>query len=244
MDLKTLEAYLETYEKPFQVMKKTWRGEFPFKAKLINGHEVEITSKRDAYLFTTFRKLKVRSLSNKHIEFSYRGKDLFFTFEPNDYVNLGEIFGDGVYDVNVNLRTVVDVGSGIGDSTTFFLLNGASHVIAVDIAVRRGKDNVEKNVSEGKVTWINKRCDLNFNLDVLSFKYTIPNGSVLKVDCKGCEYDFLLSTRTISRYKRIVVEYNDGKKPLVKYLRQSGFSVYTTGGRRVGLIYAFRRDVK
>ncbi len=79
------------------------------------------------------------------------------------------------------------------------------------------------------------------NLYMLTLKYNIPHGSILKVDCEGCEYDFFGEpTCLISRYDTIIVEYHDTVQHLEDLLRELGFFVSVLGKKKVGLIYARR----
>jgi FkbM family methyltransferase len=53
---------------------------------------------------------------------------------------------------------------------------------------------------------------------------------VLKVDCEGCEYDFLLSMldKTLRRFSHIQIEYHHGYKNLEEKLLRSGFRVFVS----------------
>jgi len=106
---------------------------------------------------------------------------------------------------------------------------------------------LEKNIRENNlkdvVEPIRCECGLSNNLDVITLKYNIPYGSVLKVDCEGCEYGFFSSTRLISRYHTIVIEYHNGIQHLADLLRASGFNVTIRGNKKkIGLIYARRLE--
>ena len=172
-------------------------------------------------------------------------KVLKFYFDINDFVALGEIFRDGIYNVNVKGRTVVDVGAGIGDSPIYFALKGAKKVYAFDVTFDVNTPYLEKNIRENDlkdvIEPIRCECGLSNNLDVITLKYNIPSGSVLKVDCKGCEYDFFSSSRLISRYHEIIIEYHNGVQHLADLLR--GFNVTIKGNKKkIGLIYARRLE--
>jgi len=244
MDFKTFKAYMSTYENPFDVMFRTALNKFPFTARLRKGSEVEIKSKRHAWFFTTLRKLDVINVDDRFIQFMYRdkvqGRVLRFYFNINDFVALGEIFRDGIYDVDVKGRTVVDVGAGIGDSSIYFALNGAKKVYAFDVNTTYLEKNITENNLKDVVEPIRRECGLSNNLDIITLKYNIPYGSVLKVNCEGCEYDFFASVtlRLISKYNTIIIEYHNGIRHLADLLRGSGFNVTVKGNKKVGLIYA------
>ena len=142
MDFKTFKAYMSAYDKPLNVMFRTALNKFPFTAKLRNGLEVEIKSKRHAYFFTTLHDLDIIFVTDRFIQFRYMDRILKFYFDINGFVALGEIFRDGIYDIDVKGRTVVDVGAGIGDSPVYFALNGARKVYAFDV----NTTYLEKNI--------------------------------------------------------------------------------------------------
>jgi len=243
MNYKTFKAYMSAYDKPLNVMFRTALNKFPFTAKLRNGLEVEIKSKRHAYFFTTLRKLDIIYVDDRFIQFRYKDRVLKFYFDINDFVALGEIFRDNTYDVDVKGRTVVDVGAGVGDSPIYFALNGAKKVYAFDVKVWYLEKNIRENNLKDVVEPIRCECGLSNNLDVITLKYNIPSGSVLKVDCEGCEYGFFSSPRLINRYHTIVMEYHNGIQHLADLLRASGFNVTIRGNKKkIGLIYARRLE--
>ena len=241
MDFKTFKAYMSAYDKPSNVMFRTALNRFPFTAKLRNGLEVEIKSKRHAWFFSTLHDLDIIFVNDTFIQFRYRDRVLKFYFDINGFVALGEIFREGIYDVDVRERTVVDVGAGIGDSSIYFALNGAKKVYAFDVNVSYLEKNIRENDLKAVIEPIRCECGLSNNLDIITLKYSIPSGSVLKVDCEGCEYDFFgVSPRLISRYHTIVIEYHNGVQHLADLLRASGFNVTIKGNKKIGLIYARR----
>jgi FkbM family methyltransferase len=178
--------------------------------------------------------------------------------------------------LNVKDSKVVDVGASIGDTAVFFAVKGAEHVYsfepfphACEIAAR----NIMLNDLSEKITFLNKACgdcgyaviDEHFessrhsrlrnfkkgkaieivNLSQIVESYKIDQG-VLKIDCEGCEYDFLThaDTQTLRRFKQIILEYHYGYKNLEGKLRESGFRtqhtrprVWAVRGEPLGLFY-------
>jgi len=245
MDLKTFKAYMSTYDNPSNVMFRTALNKFPFIATLRNGLKVQVRSKRHAYFFTTLRDLDVIYLDDRFIQFRYTDKVLKFYFDINGFVALGEIFRDGIYDVDVKGRVVVDIGAGIGDSPIYFALNGAKKVYAFEVNVpylEKMEKNIRENDLKDVIEPIRCECGLSNNLDVITLKYNIPYESVLKVDCEGCEYGFFSTAppRSIGRYQTIIIEYHNGVQHLEDLLRASGFNVTVKGNKKIGLIYARR----
>jgi len=231
---------MSAYDNPLNVMLMTALNKFPFTANLRSGLEVEIRSKRHAWFFATLHDLDVIYVDDRFIQFRYMDRVLKFYFDINDYITFGEIFRDGIYDVDMKGRTVVDIGSGIGDSSIYFALNGAKKVYAFDVNVSYLEKNIRENNLKDVVEPIRCECGRN-DLDIITLKYNLPYGSVLKVDCEGCEYDFFSTApRWISRYSTIIIEYHNGIQHLADLLRASGFNITIKGNKKIGLIYARR----
>jgi len=87
-----------------------------------------------------------------------------------------------------------------------------------------------------------------YNLNTIVSKFNIERGSVLKVDCEGCEYDLIRNANkeTLNRFEKIQIEYHYGYKELVSILKENGFKIkitiprYTPRGMIIGYIYAWR----
>jgi SAM-dependent methyltransferase len=232
---------MSAYDNPLDVMFRTALNKFPFTAKLKRGLEVEISSKRHAWFFATLHDLDVIYVDDRFIQFRYRDKVLKFYFDINCFDAFGEIFRDGIYDVDVKGRTVVDVGAGIGDSSIYFALNGAKKVYAFDINTTYLEKNIRENDMNNVIEPVRCECGLSNNLDSITLKYNIPSGSALKVDCEGCEYDFFdVALRLINRYHTIIIEYHNGVQHLADLLK--GFNVTIKGNKKIGLIYARRLE--
>jgi FkbM family methyltransferase len=183
--------------------------------------------------------------------------------------------------LNVRDRTVVDIGALNGDSAIYFSMRGAKRVIAFEpfpFAAKLAELNVRLNkihnieirneaigTREGHI-----RIDPNHVSDASSAVGSATYGdlvatrtlesivtglnlhnAVLKIDCEGCEYDTLSSTRDeiLLTFVEIILEYHNGLRDLAKRLTQLGFQVQTlspkgetiTGpARRIGLIHARR----
>lgn len=52
--------------------------------------------------------------------------------EPAYVISIVEVFDIGIYDVDVSGKDVVDIGTGISDSTIYFSLKGANRVVGVE----------------------------------------------------------------------------------------------------------------
>lgn len=64
-------------------------------------------------------------------------------------------------------------------------------------------------------------------LDGLITEYDIPDNSVMKIDCEGCETDVILSSneKILRKFTHIEIEYHYGYKDLKQKLEDCGFSV-------------------
>jgi FkbM family methyltransferase len=73
------------------------------------------------------------------------------------------------------------------------------------------------------------KIDLMSIKDIVD-KYDVKQGSILKIDCEGCEYDVILpeSTQTLQIFSHIQIEYHYGYNNLKEKLQKSGFKVSAT----------------
>jgi FkbM family methyltransferase len=74
------------------------------------------------------------------------------------------------------------------------------------------------------------KCDIKVKMYTLSSlirEFRIEKGSILKMDCEGCEYDALLSAKPedLKLFGQIIIEYHNGYRELKKALENSGFKV-------------------
>ena len=89
-----------------------------------------------------------------------------------------------------------------------------------------------------------------YSLNTIVSKFNVEKGSVLKVDCEGCEYDLFrnASREALDRFDQIEIEYHYGYKELVNILKKNGFKtkntipIYLPCERKIlGYIYAWRQ---
>jgi FkbM family methyltransferase len=64
-----------------------------------------------------------------------------------------------------------------------------------------------------------------YTLGSLIREFGIEKGSVLKVDCEGCEYETMLSAKPedLEVFEQIVIEYHNGYAELRRFLENVGF---------------------
>ena len=134
------------------------------------------------------------------------------------------IFNNKDYDfLNVKGRTVIDIGANIADSSIYFALEDAEHVIALEPYPKNyqiAKKNIALNDLSSKITLLNaaggakdKEIFINTsycgickpleasstgeNITIISLNTLVRkfnlNAACLKIDCEGCEYDMILN---------------------------------------------------
>jgi FkbM family methyltransferase len=177
-----------------------------------------------------------------------------------------ETFFDGEYELlQVDNKTVIDVGSSIGDTPIYFATKGAKMVHAYEPNKEVFPylvDNIKLNNLENKV--------LPYNVAISSKESTVcliaqkwsgrshvsieevggysvkalalpMNGDILKMDCEGCEFDALLNCNpNLLKFNEIMLEFHRDCKPLVRFLSQAGYTtrVVKNYDSYHGLLYA------
>jgi len=73
------------------------------------------------------------------------------------------------------------------------------------------------------------RCDVKvrmYALRTLIKEFEVEEGSVLKMDCEGCEYEAVLNADPgdLAVFSQIVIEYHDGYREIKRHLEAAGFS--------------------
>jgi hypothetical protein len=93
---------------------------------------------------------------------------------------------------------------------------------------------IDPNHTSGTISRL-ASSELGTTIDLMAIKdivdkYSIKTGSILKMDCEGCEYDAILSASadTLRTFSYIRIEYHYGYKNLKKKLQESGFKVSAT----------------
>ncbi|BAB67059.1 FkbM family methyltransferase [Sulfurisphaera tokodaii] len=213
----------------------------------------------------------VKLIYNDHevILRNYRARDFIGVFVNEDY-ELADVKG----------KTVIDCGAAIGDSSIYFALKGAKRVISFEAypsIAKIAEQNIKLNDIEN-VLIVNAACGKDetmlvdprlgggptplirvangakipsYSLKSIIQKFQIEEGSVLKIDCEGCEYDFILreDETTLAYFSQIIMEYHHGYNELKKKLEKAGFRVkvskpvlcHNTFGKLIlGKLYAYK----
>lgn len=200
-------------------------------------------------------------IAPRKVEFNYKGRKIIFNFNTREELAhtlhmVSEQFIREQYSrLKVEGKDVIDVGASVGDTAIYFALNGAKHVYAFEPdkkACRLAVRNIKSNKLQDRITVINEPCGTKGNsLSSIIQRYEIAN-SVLKIDCEGCEYGFILGANTegLKKCDQIILEYHYGYLDIEKVLKKLGFKVRHTSpkiynrkgpeGRQaaLGIIYA------
>jgi len=85
-----------------------------------------------------------------------------------------------------------------------------------------------------------------FTIEDLFNQYNIPHGSILKMDCEGCENDIInsASKEILQRFSHIQIEYHSGYKTLKEKLEKCGFSVSITGPVATDVLSTYLQSIK
>jgi len=170
------------------------------------------------------------NIADTAIYFALRGAKRVIAFEP-----FPKIFGIAERNVKAN---------GLEDK--IILVNAGC---GYDGEVRV-KEDVESNASTQLRDFGEGVKIPIYSLNTIVSKFNVEKGSVLKVDCEGCEYDLFrnASREALDRFDQIEMEYHYGYKELVNILKKNGFKTKNTipkydyrTGMILGYIYAWRQ---
>ena len=214
-----------------------------FISNSINNKNIEFNIDEDLVI--------IKNNKNQKIKFygGINNGDLIHSFLDSDYSNL-----------EFKEKYVIDIGMNIADSSIYFILNGAKKVIGVEPFTKNfdiASKNIKENKLENKIEIIQAMCStrsgkikinsdegvegkiekskIGTEIEVISIndiikKYNVPNNSILKMDCEGCEDEVISSieTNTIRHFSHIQIEYHNGYKKIKNKLEKCGFEVKTT----------------
>lgn len=165
--------YRKTYSNYLHIIIHHLRGDFPIEAILRDGKAITLLNPFHAYIITQLQRYKEISydIPNDVVTISSPSfGESIKTMEVKLYgaVTNGEVvecFMDGAYDtLPVNGKTVIDIGSNIGDSSIYFALRGANKVIALEPFSKNyemAKKNIESNNLTKRITIILAGCASN-----------------------------------------------------------------------------------
>ncbi|TAK16889.1 MAG: FkbM family methyltransferase [Nitrosarchaeum sp.] len=272
-----------TYSNYFIVLKKVLSGNFPVKLIMRNGRCTSIHTFNAMYVLTFTRNLKsvycdvendLVSISTKMLpqnKIIFHGGvnngDLVHGFLQEDYGKLP-----------IKNKTIIDIGSNIGDTPIYFALHGAKKVIGLEPFPKNydlsNKNIIENNLSDkitillagcssknGTIT-INPDYESNHESKLIEFEhgkqiplmtledilkqYNVPDESILKMDCEGCENDIILSAtkELLQKFSHMQIEYHVGYRTLKDKLEDSGFSVSITGPVAIDVLHTLLQSIQ
>ena len=194
--------------------------------KILNFIQMERFNKNRLYLLNlAIRKGLDENMAieyAKHDTILYKNTPVVMHLPADKGISILEIFYSEVYKfLNVENKTVVDIGGFVADSAIYFALNGAKKVIMLEpclkffeYAIRNVKENnleekiillnaaygLNEEISLDKTVEriLNKDAKQNFNerkIRIYSLEELIKEfnirEAVLKMDCEGCEYNLI-----------------------------------------------------
>ena len=161
-------------------------------------------------------------------------------------------FGKGVHsNIKVDGKTVVDIGSYMGETALYFAIVGHAKKVYTFEPVKSLYNAAEKNIRlnklEKKIEAFNVAIVGNkpshkgnsfdiandkfseATLDAICDKLGVKDG-VLKMDVEGYEYGIIsgASSSTLRRFSSMHIEYHYGYMDLVERLKKEGFAVTYT----------------
>ena len=126
-----LSRYIKTFKNWPTIFFNVSRKNFNFNVKYRDGRILPAISQAYLYLLSFSPKNLNYDQLDDIINFDFNGKQVKMKGGLNNG-DLGSIFGEECYDVEVEGKVVLDIGANIGDSSIFFALKGASKVIAFE----------------------------------------------------------------------------------------------------------------
>jgi FkbM family methyltransferase len=203
-------------------------------------------------------------LLDKEIKFhgGVNNGDIIYGFVANDYgklpvrgktvIDIGANIGDtpiyfalhgaskviGVEPFPKNYELAVEntALNGFSDKIKIILAGCSSKIgeIIIDPDYESNIESQLKNSSKGKVIPL-------LTIEEIIKRYDVPNGSILKIDCEGCEYDSILHTPDIAlqRFSHIQIEYHLGYRDLKEKLEKCGFKTTISAPMATDVINTF-----
>jgi len=189
----TILNYRRTYRNYISIILHILKKDYPVEAILRNNERIVLHNHTEAFFLTVVN-------GHKEIEYDI-SKDIVFVslfprFDNNNLrikiygaINNGDvsIFLRNEYMLPVKGKTVIDIGSNIGDSPILFALSGANRVIGIEPFPKNyelAKKNIESNNLSDRITLMLAGCASNSSYITIDPEYNSNARSVLGDDFK------------------------------------------------------------
>jgi hypothetical protein len=226
--------YRRRYRNYVSVIYRVLNNSYPLQAVLKNGEHKQFSRQEQIWLdiaeFEYDSDKDVVYLNDLHILGGTTNGDLVNIFYNKDYGML-----------QVRDRVVLDIGTNIGDSAIYFVLQGAKKVHAIepnkDLYKLAEQNLVQNNLCDRIVLyWMgcSSKTDRDRIPEFVSLEDFMTtnniNPDILKLDCEGCEYDVLINSpdTLIGSFRSILVEYHYGYRNIKDKLERCGFRTRVT----------------
>ena len=154
--LRSFYFLVKTTRNWLQVLLVRYAGKVQCEAHFRNGHQMKVSLENwQRFILHThlFSLLPSATLKEDSITFKYMERNLEFNFGKYGFDTVFEVFAFDPYRdflrfANPKGKKVIDVGAAFGDTAIYFLLKGASHVVAVEAFpgyYALAKQNIEIN---------------------------------------------------------------------------------------------------
>jgi FkbM family methyltransferase len=129
-------------------------------------------------------------------------------------------------------------------------INGFNSISLINCAIdKAGNKKLRLPLYETNTRFNAKASDGSGDIEVptCTLDYLIEKYGpfdVLKMDCKGCEYDSIPYSKKLKDFKEILIEYHNGYEILEKKLKEDGFNVQYSRATMSGKFYNKPLDTK
>ncbi len=215
--------YKKKFKNYLSISFKVIKNDYPIYGILKNDKIIHLTNKFEAAAISRGYEKLYEIKNNMLIIKKKKFEGLkFYDFENNgDIISI--FFKEDYFKLPVENRNVLDIGANIGDSSIYFIKQGAEKVIGIEIVptnFENAKKNIEINNMSKKIEILLAGCSGKsdiikisseqkgmekpkkslsgdnvplFTLNELAERFQL-NHAILKMDCEGYEYEIILNS--------------------------------------------------